>query len=66
MDEIKKGVVEKRPAGGKNLPVGLIAIAVILAGVLIYMVIAYQGKKKEEGDVCDGVDADKREGFAGQ
>jgi FtsZ-binding cell division protein ZapB len=47
MDEIKKGVVAKKPAGGKSLPVGLIAIAVILAGVLIYMVIAYQGKKKE-------------------
>lgn len=47
MDEIKKGVAEKKPAGGKSLPVGLIAIAVILAGVLIYMILAYQGQKKE-------------------
>lgn len=38
-----------KPAGkpkGINLPVGLIAIAVVLAGILIYVVVAYQKQKK--------------------
>jgi FtsZ-binding cell division protein ZapB len=51
MAEIEKNNPAQRPQGNKILPIGLIAIAVILAGVLIYMIIAYQGKKDEMAEM---------------
>jgi hypothetical protein len=47
MTDLKNNSTAPVPVAKRNLPVGLIAVAVILAGVLVYMIFAYQGKKNE-------------------
>jgi FtsZ-binding cell division protein ZapB len=46
MTEIEKGKIQT-PATGtkKQIPVGLIALAVVLAGILAYVIFAYQNQK---------------------
>jgi len=45
MEEIKKGEPVKAPSQNKGFTIGLTVIAVILAAVLVYMVVAYKDQK---------------------